>query len=359
MKLKSIRRRCKQFFQCIFAFLVFAFSGLTVMAELGDHNIPAETQIQPPTRFLWTRNNLETRGYSEEQVASAVSYGWAFYSSYQAALESLRQATCMENGGAWLCHDIEEFTYYPGYDGWIWGYRFCRPYELHYCGWQASSRIGICPGDLIGYRIKDVNDVDRYGYIACPVPSYPDGEKDLAKPEECGERTPHPVHIALGRKELTIPVYSTGDGVFPIEFQLFYQHNDRKRLGAPWRHSYYKSIVVDGQDVPSSARVYRGRGALLFNKDQTTGEWQGDSDINDTLTELIDENDQRTGWLYVDRFNDRIEHYDAFGKLISVEDRSGLTHTLSYNAHGNLVSVTDSFGRQLRFTMIFRAISLT
>lgn len=114
----------------------------------------------------------------------------------------------MENGGPWLCHAIEEYPYYPGYDGWVWSYRFCRPYEPHYCGWQASSRIGICPGDLIGYRIKDVYDVDRYGYIACPVPAYPDGEKDLAKPEECGERTPHPVHIALGRKELTIPVYS-------------------------------------------------------------------------------------------------------------------------------------------------------
>ncbi|MDC8445886.1 MAG: hypothetical protein LV471_08200, partial [Nitrosomonas sp.] len=59
---------------------------------------------------------------------------------------------------------------------------------------------------------------------------------------------------------------------------------------------------------------------------------------------------QRTGWLYVDRFNDRIERYDAAGKLVSVEDRSGLTHTLSYNAHGNLASVTDSFGRQLQFT---------
>lgn len=350
MTLKSIRRRSKQFVQYILAFLVFAFSGFAAMAELGDHNIPAETQIQPPTRFLWTRNNLETRGYSEEQVASAVSSGWVFYSSYQAALESLRQTVCMENGGPWLCHAIEEYPYYPGYDGWIWSYRFCRPYEPNYCGWQASSRIGICPGDLIGYRIKDVYDVDRYGYIACPVPAYPDGEKDLAKPEECGERTPHPVHIALGRKELTIPVYSTGNSVFPIEFQLFYQHNDRKRSGVTWRHSYYKFIVGGGQDVPTSARVYRGRGALLFNKDQLTSEWQGDSDIDDTLTELIDENDQRTGWLYVDRFNDRIERYDAAGKLVSVEDRSGLTHTLSYNTHGNLVSVTDSFGRQLRFT---------
>lgn len=203
---------------------------------------------------------------------------------------------------------------------------------------------------MIGYRIKDVNDIDRYGYIACPVPSYPDGEKDLAKPDECGERTPHPVYIALGRKEQTVSVYSTGSDAFPINFQLFYQHNDSKRSGVTWRHTYYKFTVLDGQDVPASARVYRGKGALLFYKDQITGEWQSNDDINDTLTELADENGQRIGWVYVDKFSDSIENFDAAGRLVSIGNRNGLMHTLLYNANGNLTSVTDTFGQQLQFT---------
>lgn len=99
------------------------------------------------------------------------------FSSYQNALDDLRQRTCQEYDGVWLCHDIEEFPFYPGYDGWIWGYRFCRPYEPGYCSWHAASRLGICPGNLTGYHIKDIYDVDRYGFIACPIPSYPDGEK--------------------------------------------------------------------------------------------------------------------------------------------------------------------------------------
>ena len=343
---KSVgRREVNSIFILLFLLLI-----TDVPKIFAETSIPEGTQIQPPTRFIWTRNSIETRGLTEEQVASGKSYGYVYYSSYREALESLRQEVCLENGGAWLCHDIEEFPFYPGYDGWIWGYKFCRPYEPGYCSWQATSRLGICPGNLTGYHIKDINDIDRYGYIACPVPSYPDGEKDLAKPDECGERTPHPVYIALGRKEQTVSIYSAGSGTFPINFQLFYQHNDLKRSGVTWRHPYYKFIVLDSQDSPTSARVYRGKGALLFYKGQTAGEWQSGDDINDTLTELTDENGQRIGWIYVDKFADRVEHYNATGKLVSIEDRSGLVHTLSYDTNGNLINVTDTFGKQLRFT---------
>ncbi|QOJ24279.1 MAG: RHS repeat protein [Gammaproteobacteria bacterium] len=209
---------------------------------------------------------------------------------------------------------------------------------------------GICPGNLAGYSIKDIYNVDRYGYIACPVPSYPDGEKDLAKPEECGDRTPNPVYLGLGRKELTIPIYRIGSSSFPIDFQLFYQHNDTKRSSTTWRHSYYKFIVLDGLPSPVSARIYRGRGAVIFNKNQTTGEWHSDIDINDSLIELFDDANNRLGWVYRDSLNDRIEKYDVSGKLLSVEDRSGITHSLTYSALGNLSRVADSFGNQLQFT---------
>ncbi|MDR4517690.1 MAG: hypothetical protein MRK00_09950 [Nitrosomonas sp.] len=343
---KFVRRR---YVNSIFLLLLLLLIT-DVPKAIAETSIPEGVQIQPPTRFIWTRNSIETRGLTEEQVASAVSYGQVYYSSYRQALESLRQPVCLENGGVWLCHDIEELPFYPGYDEWIWGYKFCRPYEPDYCGWQATSRLGICPGNLTGYHIKDINGVDRYGYIACPVPSYPDGEKDLAKPDECGERTPHPVYIALGRKEQPVSIYSAGSGTFPINFQLFYQHNDLKRSGVTWRHTYYKFIVLDSQDNPTSARVYRGKGALLFYKGQTADEWQSGDDINDTLTELVDENGQRIGWIYADKFKDSVEHYNATGKLVSIEDRSGHTQTLSYDTNGNLVNVTDTFGQQLQFT---------
>ena len=207
-------------------FVMLCF-GIFVDASkaITETSIPEGAQTQPPTRIIWSRNSLETRGLREDQLASMLSAGYVYYSSYLEALESLRKHTCIENGGAWLCHENQEWPFFPGYDGWVWGYKFCRTYEPNYCGWQATSRQGVCPANTTGYHIKDDDGINRYGYIACSIPTDPDGEKDLAKPDECGERTPHPVYIALGRKELTIPVYSTNNTVFPINFQLFYQHN--------------------------------------------------------------------------------------------------------------------------------------
>jgi len=335
---------CKKFLS-LFLLSVFATSS----EAAGEINIPDGVQIQPPIKFVWTRNTIDTRGMTEYQFELS-SAAYPYSQSYQQALEPLRRATCLEYGGAWLCHPITEYPYYPGYNGWIKGYKFCRSYEPGYCGWHTSAMEGICPGNLAGYNIKDIYNVDRYGYIACPVLSYPDGEKDLAKPEECGDRTPNPVYLGLGRKELTIPVYRIGSSSFSIDFQLFYQHNDTKRSGTTWRHTYYKFIVLDGLPSPVSARIYRGRGAVIFNKNQTTGEWHSDNDINDSLIELFDDVQSRLGWVYRDSLNDRIENYDTLGKLVSIKDKNGITHTLTYSAQGNLSKVTDSFGNQLQFT---------
>ena len=345
---KQLKHSKKKIFpvQIISLFILTFISLSSALAELGENNIPPDTQIQSPTRFVWSRNTINPAGRTENQLAQDGNGNFPYYSSYQGALESLR-FQCTENGGAWLCQDNEPF---PGYDEWAWGFMLCRQNDPTYCVWQAASQHGVCPANLTGYSIESSVSPTDFGYIACPVPTYPDGEKDLAKLQECGERTPNPVHIGLGRKEITVPVYSTGNGSFPIDFQLYYQHNDKKRASITWRHTYYKYIVLDGQEVPTSARVYRGKGALLFNKDQTTGEWQSDDDINDLLIEVFDSNEQRTGWVYVDRFTDRVENYDTAGKLISIEDRSGLKHTLTYNSSGNLINVADSFGQQIQFT---------
>lgn len=320
-------------------FVLLCWVGLSASA---NDNIPADISIQPPTRYVWLQNFFPLSGFSEQALNS-----YHVYSSPNDALDPQREGLCLEQGGVWLCHQNEKI---PSQDGWLWGFRFCRSYEPDYCGWKGASMHGVCPSNITGFYVPSTFGGGWYhGYIACPVPSYPDGEKDLAKPQSCGERTPNPVHIGLGRKEVIQSIYKIWGGQFPIDFQLYYQHNDSKRLGVTWRHTYYKFIVLDGQEIPTSARVYRGKGAFLFYKDQTTGEWHSDNDIKDSLIELVNANNQRTGWIYADRFSDKTEHYDASGRLISIEDRSGFTHTLSYNSNGNLVNVTDIFGRQLRF----------
>jgi len=47
---------------------------------------------------------------------------------------------------------------------------------------------------------------------------------------------------------------------------------------------------------------------------------------------------------------DETETYDAGGRLLTLKNRAGVTHTLAYDAQGRLSMVTHSFGEQLSFT---------
>ncbi len=322
------------------ALLLFVVGSSKVSADYG---IPPDTPTQPPTRYVWLQTWPQFAGTTEQLLSNQ-----NVFSSPKEALDPQREGVCLEQGGPWLCHQNEVL---PDQDGWMWGFRFCRTYEPGYCGWKAASLHGVCPSSTSGYYIPRTAEGGWYhGFIACSVPPYPDGEKDLAKPPVCGDNTPNPIHIGLGRKQAIEHIYRTEGNVFPIDFQFYYQHNDKKRLGITWRHSYYKWIVLDGQKIPTSARIYRGRGAFLFRRDQATGEWRGDDDVNDSLIELVDTNHQRQGWKYIDRLSDRTENYDVAGRLVSIEDRGGLIHTLTYDPNGNLINIIDSFGQQLTFT---------
>ncbi len=246
----------------------------------------------------------------------------------------------------------------PGHDGWLLGFRFCRAYEPDYCSWKGVTKHGICPSNITGFSVSSsFGGGWNNGFVACPLSSSFDGEKDLATPPICGERTPYPIYIGLGRKELFVPVVRV-NGAYPIEFQLYYQHSDGSTFGVTWRHTYYKFIVLDGQANPTTARIYRGRGSLVFNK-SVAGQWAADADIPDRLTELKDGNGARTGWRYTVAADDSVETYSASGRLLTIADRAGRTQSLAYDvsvANGGdgdpdtLDTVTDDSGRQLVFT---------
>ncbi|MBP6057469.1 MAG: RHS repeat protein, partial [Nitrosomonas sp.] len=356
MATNFVRNGWKQYVLNVSLLIVLVVDSAMAIADPG---IPPGETIQPPTRFLWILGGAPFVGFSEKDVYVRESlFDYKHYSSPQSALDERRAIHCASDNI--ICHENRVAIGPAGSIGWAWSYDYnsLPGAWSNFGGRVYASKRGICPVNLdlsrpTGYNLAltPEDPTTLYGYIACSVPSYPDGEKDLAKPQSCGERTPNPVHIGLGRKEATISIYSTGNSIFPIDFQLYYQHNDSKRSGITWRHSYHKFIVLDGQQIPTSARIYRGQGALLFYKDQTTGEWRGNDDINDLLVELVNNNGLRTGWIYKDRFSDRVENYDVSGKLISIEDRSGLVHTLSYNSSGNLIRVADTFDQQILFTL--------
>ena len=83
--------------------------------------------------------------------------------------------------------------------------------------------------------------------------------------------------------------------------------------------------------------------------DLTNGSWVGRHDEMDRLVKQSDAQGNFTGWVYTTA-SDETETYNVSGQLTQVTSRTGLTHTLNYDAQGRLISVADAFGRQLTFS---------
>jgi len=151
------------------------------------------------------------------------------------------------------------------------------------------------------------------------------------------------------------------------------------RFGRRWRDSFNRRVLIDG----SNAMVYRADGvALQFVPN--AGAWIADSDVEDQLIELQNPPGTRTGWRLIAANGDELETYDAAGKLLSIQNRSGLTQTLLYsdgtsgpdggfvldaNANptaailpaGLLIRAADHFGRRVAFgyNIVSRVIKVT
>jgi YD repeat-containing protein len=139
------------------------------------------------------------------------------------------------------------------------------------------------------------------------------------------------------------------------------------RFGRHWRDSFERRVQVDGADVVT----YRADGkALRFTPSGSN--WVTDADTADRLIELKDAGGTRIGWQFQAASGDELETYDAAGKPVTLQSRSGLSQTLTYSdgtggpnggfvldANGNptaiplpaglLIRASDHFGRVLAF----------
>lgn len=181
------------------------------------------------------------------------------------------------------------------------------------------------------------------------------------------ERVGDPMSIATGEQ-----TYSETDfvaaGLFPLEFKRSYTNlgfYSPVAAGSPvtagfgntWRHSYDRRIFFENSNfvVASALRPsglvkhFRTNGNEVLNQDGA----------GDRLTATTDSSGKKNGWLYIDA-SGVTETYDAQGRLLRITARNGQSQTLTYsNAQTPtsiapvadlLTSVTDQFGRQLKFT---------
>jgi YD repeat-containing protein len=216
--------------------------------------------------------------------------------------------------------------------------------------WQSwiNSLLSVSGGVCSWYT--DGGVTGPYGQVAWhdskydPVPPFTDPGNlgDPGSGGACLEGNPvSPVTGNKFQKEVDYVAY----GPFPLRFARYFNsfsNQGRAGLGVNWTHSYGQRLRGDGPNIMVAFRE-NGR-SLRFVL--TGGLYVADSTERQRLERITS---PALGWKLTTE-DDEVEMYDDSGKLLSVSNRAGLTHTLTYATDGTLSSVTDSFGQTLSFT---------
>ena len=172
----------------------------------------------------------------------------------------------------------------------------------------------------------------------------------------------NPVNVGTGNK-YQIETDYMGVGTFPLTLQRHYNSRSISRttqFGASWTASYASKLAIStGGGGLTNVSIFRDNGKILFFT-QNGSVFVSDGDVNDKLSRQTDANGVTTGWTYKLGSSETVESYDAVGKLLSITDRMGNYHVMTYSdgatlpsiasVPGLLIRVTETFGRQLNFT---------
>ncbi|MHB1274128.1 MAG: DUF6531 domain-containing protein, partial [Rhodanobacter sp.] len=182
-----------------------------------------------------------------------------------------------------------------------------------------------------------------------------DPAKNLGKPCNCAG---DPINTATGNEYRDVEDISLG----ALSFHRYYNSDAAvalSHIGMNWRDSFDRSIEYSAGSNGTTATALRPDGRQLHFT-LTSGQWVADADVADRLVAQTDASGALTGWAYFDAATRYQESYDANGNLLSITDTDGLVTTLTYSttstpntvapAAGLLLTVTDPRGRVLRFT---------
>ena len=204
-------------------------------------------------------------------------------------------------------------------------------------GYSGNNYVELWPNGPRAY-FNFVRDL-KNGTISCGgEPVVP--VKSLGGPSCDSNVSPYvgnPIHAGTGNKYQAVKDYSNASG---FTFTRYYNSLDENDigLGVGWRHTLSRSLTIDSSKVEAQradGKVY------TFTKD-ASGNWTTDPDTPVTLSS------DTAGWTY--QQGEHAESYNAQGQLISISDANGVKYTLTYNSNGDLEKVTDRYYRQITFS---------
>ncbi|MDO9166723.1 MAG: RHS repeat-associated core domain-containing protein [Rhodoferax sp.] len=198
----------------------------------------------------------------------------------------------------------------------------------------------------------------------CTAASLPDPvppETETGQPDQAGSCVGHPIIPATGEKVLLQSDYE-GAGSAPLSLIRSYRSSRvvgavtgaaTAGLGQTWSHNHAVSIKQEGTagSADSTARVLLGDGSVrAFSWNVATGSWVATNGA-DTLTQGA------VGLLYKRLDDDSTWQFDAAGKLLTMTQRNGWVTTYAYSdattsagiapRTGLLIRVVNQFGRML------------
>jgi len=208
-----------------------------------------------------------------------------------------------------------------------------NPFELPFSA--LRTREVSCPA---GTTIRDEGD-GQFCYKFCPDGQIlVNGVCELPPEKNCqGENyTNNPCNVATGNKYRSETDYSNGVLGFTRHYNSQFLYTTDYGVG--WRSSYQREIIKTSDSslvIVSPA----GRGETWQKVNDV---WQGDADTNVALVETA------TGYR-VTLQNSAFDDYNSSGQLVSQTDTNGHQQILSYNANGQLETVSNQYGQALTF----------
>jgi YD repeat-containing protein len=184
------------------------------------------------------------------------------------------------------------------------------------------------------------------------------------KPQMCQVGYGHPIYPLTGSKRLVVDAgkwlsvplqlsYDTRRKVPANDAGAIYAATAPASFGPLWESSVHKRLVVQSANGQTTVQAGRGLGAWVSFV-LSGGSYVADADINDRLVALS------SGWRYYDAATQSEETYDSNGVLQTLQRADGTTLSYSYSdsntpstvapAPGLLITVTDQYGRSLKFT---------
>jgi RHS repeat-associated protein len=293
--------------------------------------------------------------------AGAQSYGtvrWWAGNGYAPGPYSSPNAACaiLWDGLAGPAGDFGPNAYYLDSNavadpaGWqgtpIGGY----PGSHTYCNYtQTTYACGTsCP-----YVLQVMESVP---YLSAVLPAAgPVSPKDVGCPcRDANALAGDPIALSIGNKFRTVTDYQA-PGPNALQFVRVYNSAPIAGVAANfatgWMHNYATSVST----ISATAVAVTRPDGKVFTFNLVSGTWTSDADVNDKLVQLLS-GSTVIGWQYTNAANDSLEAYDAYGNLSSIAYREGTTVTMTYATGsgaptfpGQLLSVTDSFGKSLMF----------